>query len=156
MLKTTFSGKLRLGLLLSLIGLLCFSGPKARAGQSEQAPPVDQANQPNQIDTPDQPASNDANDPPTRVARVSFIDGSVSMQPGGVGDWGNAAINRPVTIGDKLWIDQNSRLELQAGEASIHLGGMTALSFLNLDQSVIQMRLAEGHINFRVRDMRQG
>jgi hypothetical protein len=73
-----------------------------------------------------------------------------------VGDWGNAAINRPVTIGDKLWVDQNARLELQAGEASIHAGAMTALSFLNLDQAVIQMRLAEGHINFRVRDMRQG
>jgi hypothetical protein len=33
---------------------------------------------------------------------------------------------------------------------------MTALSFLNLDQSVIQMRLAEGHVNLRVRELRQG
>src|SRR5260221_1351066 len=33
---------------------------------------------------------------------------------------------------------------------------MTALSFLNLDQNVIQMRLAEGHVNFRVRELRQG
>src|SRR4029077_4587119 len=102
MLKTTFSGKLRLGLLLSLIGLLCFSGPKAGAGQSDQAPPVDKANQPDQIDTADQPASNHAHDPPTRVARVSYIDGSVSLQPGGVGDWGSAVRNRPMTVGDKI------------------------------------------------------
>lgn len=33
---------------------------------------------------------------------------------------------------------------------------MTALSFLNLDGNATQMRLAEGHINFRVREMRQG
>ncbi len=78
------------------------------------------------------------------------------MQPGGAGDWGAASLNRPVTIGDKLWTDQSSRLELQAGEASIHLGSMTALSFLNLDEMATQMRLAEGRIHFRVREMREG
>lgn len=101
-------------------------------------------------------AANDQADPPSRVARVSYIDGSVSMQPGGTGDWGSASLNRPVTIGDKVWADQNSRLELEAGQASIHLGPMTALSFLNLDENVVQMRLAEGRINFRIREMRQG
>src|SRR5580658_6840601 len=156
MLKTTFSGKLRLGLLLSLIGLLSFSAPKARAGQSDQAPPADQANQPNQIDTADQPASNDANDPPTRVARISYVDGSVSLQPGGAGDWGAAARNRPMTVGDKIWTDKDSRAELQTGVVSIHLGSMTALSFLNLDQNITQMRFAEGSINFRVKEIREG
>jgi hypothetical protein len=95
-------------------------------------------------------------DPPTRVARISFVDGSVSLQPGGEGDWGNAAKNRPVTVGDKIWVDKDSRAELQAGQASIHLGSMTALSFLNLDQNIIQMRLAEGSLNFRVRELREG
>jgi hypothetical protein len=156
MLKTTFSGKLRLGLLLTLIGLLSFSAPKARAGQSDQAPPADQANQPNQVDTADQPAANDANDPPTRVARISYVDGSVSLQPGGVGDWGSAARNRPMTVGDKIWTDKDSRAELQTGVVSIHLGSMTALSFLNLDQNITQMRLAEGSINFRVKEIREG
>src|SRR5258708_13582346 len=33
---------------------------------------------------------------------------------------------------------------------------MTALSFLNLDQGITQMRLAEGSINFRVSELRQG
>jgi len=156
MLKTTFVGKLRLGLLLSLIGLLSFSAPKARAGQSDQAPPADQANQPNQVDSGDQPASNDANDPPTRVARISYVDGSVSLQAGGVGDWGSAARNRPMTVGDKIWTDKDSRGELQTGVVSIHLGSMTALSFLNLDQNITQMRLAEGSINFRVKEIREG
>jgi hypothetical protein len=95
-------------------------------------------------------------DPPSRVARLSYIDGSVSFQPGGQGDWGAATRNRPVTIGDKIWSDNNSRAELQAGQASIHISSMTALSFLNLDEQTTQMRLAEGTINFRVREMRQG
>jgi hypothetical protein len=156
MLKTTFSGKLTHSLLFSLIGLLCFSVPKARAGQSDQAPPSEQANQPYQADSADQPASNDANDPPTRVARISYLDGSVSLQPGGTGDWGSAARNRPMTIGDKIWTDKDSRAELQTGVVSIHLGSMTALSFLNLDQTITQMRLAEGSINFRVKEIREG
>jgi hypothetical protein len=107
-------------------------------------------------DTGMAPAADDTQDPPTRVARLSYSDGSVSMQPGGSGDWGAAGKNRPVTIGDKLWTDQDSRAELQAGQASIHLGSMTALSFLNLNQNIIQMRMAEGHVNFRVRELRQG
>lgn len=129
MTKATFTGKGRLSLLLFLTGLLCFAAPKARADQG---------------------------DPPTRVARISYVDGSVSLQPGGEGDWGAAAKNRPMTIGDKIWADKDSRAELQTGQAAIHLGSMTALSFLNLDENVTQMRLAEGSINFRVRELREG
>ena len=95
-------------------------------------------------------------DPPSRVARMSFTDGTVSFQPGGQGEWAAATRNRPVTVGDKIWSDNNSRAELQAGQASIHLSSMTALSFLNLDEQTTQMRLAEGTINFRVRELREG
>lgn len=121
----------RLALLLCMTGLISLAAPKARADEEEK-------------------------DPPTRVARISYIDGNVSLQPGGQGDWGSAARNRPMTIGDKLWVDKDSRAELQAGQASIHLGSMTALSFLNLDAGITQMRLAEGSINFRVRELREG
>jgi hypothetical protein len=126
----TFTGKSSLSMLLCLAGLLSFAAPKARADEEK--------------------------DPPTRVARISYVDGSVSMQPGGQGDWGSAARNRPMTIGDKIWVDKDSRAELQAGVASIHLGSMTALSFLNLDEGITQMRLAEGSVNFRVSELRQG
>ncbi len=120
-----------------------------------------QQNDPNGA-MPDLPAvddnitSDESQNPPSRVARVSFTDGSVSLQPGGAGDWGTAQRNRPVTIGDKIWVDKDSRAELQAGQIAIHLGGMTALSFLNLDQNVTQIRMPEGKMNFRVREIRQG
>jgi len=120
------------------------------------------AQDPNQQGSQD-PGYNDMNyngdpqqDPPSRVARLSYIDGSVSFQPGGQGEWGAATRNRPVTIGDKIWSDNNARAELQAGQASIHISSMTALSFLNLDDQTTQMRLAEGTIRFRVREMREG
>jgi hypothetical protein len=148
--KTKFTSKRTLSLFLCLAGLLYFAAPRAGAQQA------DQPSQPNQVDQVDQPSASDANDPPTRVARISYLDGSVSLQPGGAGDWGAAARNRPMTVGDKLWTDKDSRAELQTGVVSIHLGSMTALSFLNLDQTITQMRLAEGSINFRVKEIREG
>lgn len=156
MTETSFTRASRLGLLVCLSGLLCLTVPKAQAQAQAQDPSQDQVQAQVPDQAQDQSQDPQPGDPPTRVARISFLDGSVSFQPGGVGDWGAAAKNRPVTVGDKIWSDKDSRVELQAGQAAIHLGEMTALSFLNLDQSVIQMRLAEGKINFRVRELREG
>src|SRR5258708_7762639 len=149
--KPNLTGKQLIALFLTLAGLLFLVTPVIRAQAQENVANVTPQ------DTADiGPSADDSQDPPSRVARLSYMDGSVSMQSGGTGDWGSAAKNRPVTIGDKLWTDKDSRVELQAGQASIHLGSMTALSFLNLDQNVIQMRLAEGHVNFRVRENSRG
>ncbi len=139
----------------SCLALVLFMGAPSLPAQN-QAQMQPQENISNLPVVDDNITSDESQNPPSRVARISFTDGSVSIQPGGTGDWGTAPKNRPVTIGDKLWVDKDSRAELQAGQVAIHLGGMTALSFLNLDQNVTQMRLAEGKINFRVREIRQG
>jgi hypothetical protein len=62
-----------------------------------------------------QRAAADGDDPPSRVARLSFLRGAVSFQPAGESDWAPAAINRPMTTGDKLWADMDSRAELHIG-----------------------------------------
>jgi hypothetical protein len=152
-------------LALSIVGLLFVGavGLGAQVALSQVYPPNQTYQDPQDQNQGQQAPDSDINyngdpqqDPPSRVARLSYLDGNVSFQPGGQGDWGAATRNRPVTIGDKIWSDNNSRAELQAGQASIHVSSMTALSFLNLDDQTIQMRLAEGTINFRVREMRQG
>jgi FecR protein len=147
-------------LTLSIVGLLSFGAMRLLAQESQDPGYQDQGDQ---DQGQQQPPGGDIDyngdpqqDPPSRVARLSYIDGSVSFQPGGQGDWGAATRNRPVTIGDKIWSDNNSKAELQAGQASVHISSMTALSFLNLDDQTTQMRLAEGTINFRVREMREG
>src|SRR6201993_891970 len=141
--------------LVSSLSLALFlAAPSVHAQDQAQAPASENVSNLPPVD--DNITADDSHDPPSRVARISLVDGSVSFQPGGNGEWGNAAKNRPVTIGDKIWVDKDSRAELQAGQAAIHLGSMTALSFLNLDQNVTQMRLPEGQLNFRVREIRQG
>src|SRR5579872_2562998 len=92
-------------------------------------------------------------DPPARVARLNYVNGSVSFQPAGVQDWTPATINYPMTIGDTLWVDVNSRAELHIGSTAIHVDANTAATFLNLDDRTVQVRLAQGSLSVRVRYM---
>jgi hypothetical protein len=94
-------------------------------------------------------------DPPTRVARLGYLEGSVSFEPAGENDWVQAVPNRPMTTGDKLWVDKDSRAELQLGSAVIRLNENTGFSFLNLDDHTAQIQLTSGTINVRVRRLDQ-
>src|SRR6476620_1663245 len=65
-------------------------------------------------------------DPPARAGRIGFVEGSVSFQPGGEGDWLDAVPNRPLTVGDNLWADRDARAEVQIGSTSIRLAPETS------------------------------
>jgi hypothetical protein len=97
------------------------------------------------------PNGYDPDDPPTRVARLSYSTGSVSFQPAGTEDWVDATINRPVGTGDSLWSDQGSRAALHIGSASIVLGENTGFSFLNLSDNTTQIQLQSGTLRVRVK-----
>jgi hypothetical protein len=95
----------------------------------------------------------DDDDPPSVVARLAYSQGAVSFQPAGTDDWVDAGINRPITTGDKLWSDQDGRVELQLDASSIRLYHTTGFSFLNLNDNVTQVRLSEGTILVHVRHL---
>jgi hypothetical protein len=95
-------------------------------------------------------------DPPGRVARLNYIQGAVSFQPGGETDWVQANPNRPLTTGDNLWADKNSRGELHIGSSSIRIGGETGITFLNLNDRTVQIQLAQGSMNVYVRRLDGG
>ena len=95
-------------------------------------------------------------DPPSRVARLGYTSGAVSFSPAGEQDWVKARINRPLTIGDRLWLDRGARAELQVGNASIRLGGGASAKLLNLDDRTAQVQLTQGTLNVRVRRLAQG
>jgi hypothetical protein len=90
-------------------------------------------------------------DPPSRVARLGYASGAVSLSPAGENDWVQATLNRPLTIGDRLWVDAGARAEIQDGGAMIRLNGNTSLSVLNLDEYITQLQLTQGVLNVRVR-----
>lgn len=98
----------------------------------------------------------DEGDPPSRVARLSYVEGAVSFQPAGIEDWTAAERNRPLTTGDRLWTDQQSVAELDLGDAVLRLGGMTGFAFLNLDDRLAQIQLSSGILIIRVWDTSSG
>jgi hypothetical protein len=53
------------------------------------------------------------------VARISLIQGDVSVQRGDSGDWSTATLNQPLVGGDRVSTGDNSRAELQLDHANI-------------------------------------
>ena len=92
-----------------------------------------------------------AAEPPSRAARLGYITGTVSFAPAGQPDWVRAVVNRPLTTGDRLWADTNSRAELQVGGATIRVGAGTNVTLLNLDDRIAQLQLSQGTLKIRVR-----
>jgi hypothetical protein len=90
-------------------------------------------------------------DPPGRIARMSYLYGSASFLPAGLDDWAPADYNRPLTTGDQVFVDFAGTVELHTGAAVMRLGSATALEFLNLDDSNMQVRLNEGTLIIRLR-----
>ena len=100
---------------------------------------------------PSPAAAQDYDDPPSRVARLSYTSGAVSFEPAGTYDWVDATVNRPLTTGDAMWSDRGSRAALNIGSASIHLSEYTGFSFLNLTDNTAQLELNTGTLRIRVK-----
>src|SRR2546429_264854 len=109
-------------------------------------PPFQGPDRPN-TDRPDR-------DPPGRVGRLSFVTGSVSFRPGDVDDWVSATVNYPLHNGDHLWTDSDGRAEITVGSTAFRLAPLSAFGFLALDDRFVQVRLSQGSLNVRVRDLR--
>lgn len=92
-------------------------------------------------------------DPPGRVARLSYMYHAVSFLPAGIDDWAPADYNRPLTTGDQIFADPTATAELQIGIAALRLGSGTALQFLNLDDSSVQLSLTQGMLLVRLRSL---
>jgi len=90
-------------------------------------------------------------DPPSRAARLSYMSGTVSFQPGSVEDWVPATLNRPMTTGDRLWTEPGARAEMHIGSAAVRLNGRTSFAFLNLDDRMAQIQVSVGTVSVRLR-----
>jgi len=95
-------------------------------------------------------------DPPGRVARLSYTSGAVSFRPASLDEWSTATINYPLTIGDHIWTDRNSRSELQIGSLVVRIAPSTELSLLNLNDRTAQIRVTQGAVSVRVRALDSG
>ena len=97
-----------------------------------------------------------AQDPPGRAARLQYIQGSVSVQPQGNGDWVEGALNRPLTNADNIWTDKGGRSELNVGSGIMRLNSESSLTLTNVSDNSVQVQLHQGTLNLRVRKLYEG
>ncbi len=90
-------------------------------------------------------------DPPVRVGRLSYLDGSVSFSPAAGEKWQTATLNYPLTTGNLLSTAAGSRAEVQIGSARVLLAPDTGVSFEAIDDQTAQVRLDKGRISVRLR-----
>jgi hypothetical protein len=145
-------------LLVTLLFLsACVILPKTAAAQDQNAPDQNAQDQTAQYpNAADQNAQDQTPDPPTRVARLSYTQGSVSYQVSGDSDWVTADPNRPLTTNDNLWSDKDSLGEVHVGSTAIRLSSETGISILNLDDRTAQIQLAQGTIEVHLRNLEAG
>ncbi|MBM3794321.1 MAG: hypothetical protein FJW31_09675, partial [Acidobacteria bacterium] len=102
---------------------------------------------------PAQAASDlDDDDRPGRgVARISLINGDVSVKRGDSDDMTAAAINAPLVAADHLYAGAGSRAELQFDSASfVRLAANGELGLAELEQNRYTIQLARGLMTLRV------
>ena len=85
------------------------------------------------------------------VARVSLLNGDVSVRRGDSGDWVAAALNAPLVVEDVLMTGANSRAEVQFDWANIiRLAPDTELRLAELENQRYNVQVARGLVTFRV------
>lgn len=89
-------------------------------------------------------------DPPGVAGRLAYMQGPVSLQPGGVDDWIDATLNRPLTTSDRIWADQDGRAEIAMGNVKARIGQLTSMTITNLDDANTQLELDQGSLFLHV------
>jgi hypothetical protein len=85
------------------------------------------------------------------VARISLMNGDVSVRRGDSGDWVAGIINAPLLTDDRISTAPNSRAEVQFDNANIlRIGGNAEVRLALLEAGRYQMEVARGTVTFRV------
>jgi len=93
----------------------------------------------------------DPDDQKRGVARISLMNGEVSVRRGDSGDWVAGVINAPLLTDDRISTGPNSRAEIQFDSSNIlRIGGNAEVRLADLEYNRYQMELAKGTATFRV------
>jgi len=92
----------------------------------------------------------DSGDEQHAVARISVMDGQVSVKRGDA-DWVAGIINAPLIAEDRISTGPNSRAEVQFDSANLlRLGGSAEIRIAGLEENRVQIELSRGTLTYRV------
>ncbi len=79
------------------------------------------------------------------VARISLMDGEVSVRRGDSGEWVAGVINAPLMTDDRIATGQNSRAEVQLDGANVlRLGGNAEIHLARLENGRYYVEIGKG------------
>jgi len=85
------------------------------------------------------------------VARISLMDGEVSVRRGDSGEWVAGVINAPLMTDDRIATGQNSRAEVQFDSANIlRIGGNAEIHLALLENGRYHLEIAHGTVTYRM------
>jgi hypothetical protein len=89
-------------------------------------------------------------EPGRAVARISVLNGDVSVRRGDSGDVVAAALNAPVMADDRLLTGSSARAEVQLDSSNmIRIGPNAEVRFTAMDMRSFQIQIAAGTVTFR-------
>lgn len=88
-------------------------------------------------------------EPPGRVGRLAFVDGTVSFHDDEQTGWTKAVVNTPLTSGDAIWTEPNARSEVSVAGTRIRLDGSTELGLTQIDDREVRLELAQGRVDVK-------
>ncbi len=85
------------------------------------------------------------------VARISVINGEVSVRRADSGDWVAAAVNGPLVVPDSIYTGAGSRAEVQLDYANmVRLAAQTEVRFSELENLRYQLQISRGTVTYSV------
>lgn len=127
----------------ALLALLTAGSVVSYAQYERQMPPMQQQQ--------GQGADQDEDGPGRGVARISLMNGEVSVKRGDTGDLVAAAINAPLMVSDRILTAAGARAELQFDSANLlRMAGNSEVRLSELEWQRYMIQIAGGTVMFRV------
>jgi len=84
------------------------------------------------------------------TGQIKYSVGKVSVQPRGKGDWIEAYSGLELAVGDNLWADMNSEVEINTIGSAVMVGPETSIAFDELNDSDVKLNLRLGSVIVQV------
>lgn len=84
--------------------------------------------------------------------RISLVEGDVRLKNNGIPEWSPVTINMPVRSGDRIWVPESGRLEIQLADGSfLRLNEESSIVIKRAEAEAARFYLSKGnaYINFR-------
>ena len=93
----------------------------------------------------------DPDDMKRGVARISLINGDVSVRRGDSGEWVAGVINAPLLTDDRIATGANSRSEVEFDSSNVlRIGGNAEVRLAQLESGIYHLEIAKGTVTYRI------